>query len=191
MRARGSRHGLRGAKAEACEFLRTYAGQTSSFYEEAKATKGDPGYVGHAIASILESFARYVEEGLQEDIPPLRRAQLDVVSDFLDQANSILEDAKFHPAAACILIGASLEEFLRNWIETDGIRIGNRKPSILTYATLLREANLISKQDIKDITGWGGLRNHAAHGHWDDVSDPQRIGLMLEGVNLFMRKYVP
>jgi hypothetical protein len=42
---------------------------------------------------------------------------------------------------------------------------------------------------VKDITSWGGLRNHAAHGEWDEVSDKKRVGLMLEGVNLFMRKY--
>jgi hypothetical protein len=48
---------------------------------------------------------------------------------------------------------------------------------------------LISKQDAKDILSWGGLRNHAAHGEWDQVSDKQRVQLMLEGVNLFMRKY--
>jgi hypothetical protein len=42
---------------------------------------------------------------------------------------------------------------------------------------------------MKDITSWGGLRNHAAHGEWDEVKDRQRISIMLEGVNLFMRKY--
>ncbi len=44
---------------------------------------------------------------------------------------------------------------------------------------------------MKDITSWAGLRNHAAHGEWDEVKDKTRVSIMLEGVNLFMRKYSP
>jgi hypothetical protein len=111
------------------------------------------------------------------------------VSDFLDQANILLETKGVHPAAPCVLIGASLEEFLRNWIEQENLSLGNSKPSIDSYAKALRENELISKQDFKDITSWTGLRNHAAHGEWDEVSDKKRVSLMLEGINLFMRKY--
>lgn len=58
-----------------------------------------------------------------------------------------------------------------------------------SYAKVLREADLITKQDVKDITSWSGLRNHAAHGEWAEVNDKNRISIMLGGVNLFMRKY--
>ncbi|NJC97401.1 MAG: hypothetical protein C3F07_10120 [Anaerolineales bacterium] len=118
-----------------------------------------------------------------------RRAQIDVVSDFLSQAERLLSTKNVHPAAPTVIIGASLEEFLRNWIEEVGLSLGNKKLSLDAYATILREAELIAKQDIKDITSWSGLRNHAAHGEWGEVQDKQRINLMLEGVNLFMRKY--
>ncbi len=87
-----------------------------------------------------------------------------------------------------MLVGASLEEFLRNWVEASDLSIGNAKPSIDVYCKTLRAVDLISKQDAKDITSWAGTRNHAAHGDWDHVSDRTRIRLMLEGVNLFMRK---
>ncbi len=50
---------------------------------------------------------------------------------------------------------------------------------------------MLTKQDGKDITAWAGTRNHAAHGEWDDVADKNRVSLMLEGANLFMRKYCP
>ena len=36
----------------------------------------------------------------------------------------------------------------------------------------------------------GGLRNSAAHVKWDEVNDGNKVSLMLQGVNLFMRKYV-
>jgi hypothetical protein len=33
------------------------------------------------------------------------------------------------------------------------------------------------------------VRNHAAHGEWEEAGDAARIRLMLEGVNLFMRRH--
>ena len=67
--------------------------------------------------------------------------------------------------------------------------MGDAKPGLEAYTQLLYAERLIKKQDIKDITSWGGIRNHAAHGEWEEVGDRRRVALMLEGVNLFMRKY--
>ena len=179
-----------GRYAQACEFLRSFAGAKSSFFESARAAdqflEEDRAKV---TAAILESFADYVASGLFQEISPERQAQLDVVSDLLDQSHSLLENRKAHPAAPAVLIGATLEEFLRTWVETEGISIGNRKPGLDTYAKCLREADLISKQDTKDLTAWAGIRNHAAHGQWTEVQDKDKISLMLQGVNLYMRKY--
>lgn len=107
----------------------------------------------------------------------------------MEQANALLEAKQVHPAAPAVLIGATLEEFLRTWCEAEGISLGAKKPGLDSYAKSLREAELISKQDVKDITSWSGVRNHAAHGEWEELGDKQRIKLMLEGVNLFMRRY--
>jgi hypothetical protein len=137
----------------------------------------------------LIAFAEYIRAGLVEEISPTRKAQLDVVSDLLDQANSLLENQKVHPAAPAVLIGATLEEFLRTWIEALGLSWGQRKPGIDTYVQVLRDADHIAKQDAKDITSWAGIRNHAAHGEWTHVESREQISLMLQGVNLFMRKY--
>ena len=176
------------AKAQVCEFLRIYAGPKSSFLKEANAASGYASYMVSTLNSIVESFVQYLEAGLASGISPERRAQLDIVSDILAQAHSLLEDDRQHPAAAAMLIGASLEEFLRTWIEGSGLSIGNAKPGIDNYCKTLKAADLISKQDVKDITSWAGVRNHAAHGEWAEVSDRARIRLMLEGVNLFMRQ---
>ena len=101
----------------------------------------------------------------------------------------MLDSKEVHPAAPAVIIGAALEEFLRNWIEEAGLSLREKRPSLDSYAKVLREEDLITKQDIKDITSWSGLRNHAAHGEWEEVNDRNRISVMLEGVNLFMRKY--
>jgi hypothetical protein len=137
----------------------------------------------------LAGFVRYLEAGLHEGITPTRQAQIDTVSDFLDQARILLEQQRVHPAAPAVLIGASLEEFLRTWLESANIKLENKKPSLDSYSQLLRENDLITKQDAKDISSWGGLRNHAAHGEWGEVADRKRISIMLESVGLFMRTY--
>ena len=177
-----------GAKAQVCEFLRIYAGPKSAFLKQAESANGISGYVVTTLVSILGAFTEYLQAGLSAGESPERRAQLDVVSDLLEQANSLLEDNRYHPAAAGFLIGASLEESLRTWVEAEELSIPNAKPGIDAYCRTLRSADLISKQDVKDITAWAGVRNHAAHGDWDEVSDRKQIRLILEGVNLFMRQ---
>jgi hypothetical protein len=86
--------------------------------------------------------------------------------------------------------GASLEEFLRNWVEAEDPSIEDAKPGLDAYAKSLRAKELISKQDVKDITSWAGIRNDAAHGKWNEISDRDRVRNMLQGVNLFMRQKV-
>jgi hypothetical protein len=188
----GDSKNISGAYAAICQFLHTYDGPKSQFLESIKEynPRGiDHKYAAGQINKIMQSYLGYVEAGLLQDVSPERRAQLDVVSDFLEQAQRLLESKSVHPASAAVIIGAALEEFLRTWIENDEIFMGNKKPSIDSYSKSLREEKLITKQDAKDITSWAGLRNHAAHGEWEEVSDKSRISLMLEGVNLFMRKH--
>lgn len=175
---------------EAVEFLRVFSGDKSSFYTNILNYRNSKDYFRRdRTITILNAFINYIENGLMEEVSIERKAQIDVVSDFLDQANTLLETKNVHPATATVLIGASLEEFLRNWVEDSSLSIGNQKKGIDTYAKTLKKANLIDTQDMKDITVWAGLRNHAAHGNWEEVEDKKRISIMLESVNLFMRKH--
>jgi hypothetical protein len=183
---------IAGTYAEACEFLRTYAGANNSFLEtikEWKPTKMGTELAAQQIEKVLSSFLSYLEAGLYQGMSPERQAQIDVVSDFLGMAHELLNTKDVHPAAPAVLVGATLEEFLRTWVESSAISLGARKPGIEAYSQVLREAELITKQDAKDITSWAGLRNHAAHGEWHEVEDRARVQLALEGVNPFMRKY--
>jgi hypothetical protein len=183
---------LLGVHTEACEFLRVYGGGPKNEYvaslRAVNPRTHDDGYVLQNMSAVLRAFRDYVEAGLLSEVTPERKAQLDVVSDVLEQAHQMLE-GKGHPAAPAVLIGAALEEFLRTWVEAEALSLGNAKRGLDAYAKALREADKITKQDYKDITAWTGLRNHAAHGEWAEVADKGRISLMMEGVNLFMRKY--
>ncbi|WP_124980456.1 hypothetical protein [Nonlabens xiamenensis] len=180
-----------GGLVEAREFLRIYAGEDSSFYKTLAQLKSGA-YDSTKTArvnGVLTTFIDFVNNDLLRSISLEREIQIDTVSDYLEQAEKLLNDKKVHPAAPAVIIGASLEEFLRNWLEDSGFDITTIKNSLDAYSTELRKQDKISKQDLKDIVSWGGTRNDAAHGHWESVEDRKRIKLMLEGVNLFMRKY--
>lgn len=183
-----------GVHAGVCEFLRMYAGPKCEFLASLKTFEPrsfNQEYSASIVNAVLRSFRSHVEAGLQSQVSPERRAQLDVVSDFLEQAYQLLEAKGIHPAVPTVIIGAALDEFLRTWTEFTGLSLGQRNPGMDSYAIVLRDNDFITKQDYKDITAWAGLRNHAAHGEWAEVSEKNRVTLMLEGVNLFMRKYAP
>nr|BFF37448.1 hypothetical protein BACT7_23100 [Tenacibaculum mesophilum] len=180
-----------GGLVEAREFLRIYAGEDSSFYKTLAQLKSGAydSTKTSRVNGVLTTFIDFVNNDLLRSISLEREIQIDTVSDYLEQAEKLLNDKKVHPAAPAVIIGASLEEFLRNWLEDSGFDITTIKNSLDAYSTELKKQNKISKQDLKDIVSWSGTRNDAAHGHWESVEDRKRIKLMLESVNLFMRKY--
>jgi hypothetical protein len=179
-----------GALAESKELFRTYAGVDNQFLASLNLidTKTHWTHVSKTVQGVLNSFKEYVANDLLRSISLEREIQIETVSEYLEQAENLLNDKKIHPAAPAVIVGASLEEFLRNWLE-EQMDISDIKNSLDSYSKELKRLGLINKQDLKDITSWGGTRNDAAHGHWDQVEDRSRIKLMLEGVNLFIRKY--
>lgn len=164
-------------------------GRTSDLYSHAIAS--------HAIVrndharSALIAMIEMHENGLLSETSLRRQAQADVIADILDQAAVLLDMPEFHPAAPAVLVGGTIEQFLRAWCEDKELPLPeNGKRSLDVYATALRAADLIDKQDKKDIDSWGGTRNAAAHGKLGDADlDRDRVRLMKEGVALFLRKH--
>ncbi len=174
------------------EFFYRYSGANNNFYESVKDYKivmVENKIVKDMIHKVLLSFIDYLEAGLLNNTLPERQIEIDVVSGYLSQAQYLINDSSVHPAIPISIIGASLEQFLLNWIESKGLDSVIKKFSIDSYTQLLRKHNFITKQDQKDIISWAGLRNSAAHGKWDEVNKKKQAELMLESVNLFMRKY--
>lgn len=185
--------------SESLEFLRMYAGEKTAFYkqllERSKKIPIDtewnynPKEIPRLVNGALDAFIRYAEKGLLNGVTILRQAEIDVVSDILSQAKMLLESKGVHPASPAVIAGAALEEFLRNWLEEQGLITANNKPTLDGYSKILYEKELIDKQDLKDITAWAELRNNAAHGLWDKVNNKEKVQLMVEGINLFIRKH--
>lgn len=177
---------------EAKEFLKSFAGTNNAFLDslnQINLAGAMPNYVVIRTQAALQSFIQYVENNLLGASSFEREIKIETVSEYLDQAEQLLNDKNIHPAAPAVIIGASLEEFLRTWLQEIGFDLKSINMNLDTYAKELRSLNLITKQDLKDIISWGGIRNDAAHGHWTNVEDRSRIKIMLEGVNLFLRKY--
>lgn len=175
--------------AASIEFLRTFAGQTSTWARQAEAileTGSKP--VEHrvrGVGEILIAWAQQVDSGLTEVVGSSgQNARLVATTDVMDQVRVLNSDRRVHPAAPIVLAGAALETALRGAVEQRQLAIEG-KGSISSYAKTLRAAELLSKQGVKDIEQMGGLRNAAAHGEFDDLSR-ERAGLMEQQVNLLL-----
>lgn len=175
--------------ATAIEFLRRFApgsAFTSAAETALENSFHDSGAIGD-VAGQLRNWVRFVHDGLAGLQPFSVRARIEAATDLMEQVQGLLEDRAIHQAAPVVLAGAALEEFLRAmWEATDEPLEGH--PSISKYAEALRRSELLSRQDLKDISGWAGLRNDAAHGHFDAISG-DRARLMADGINLFMRQH--
>lgn len=176
------------------QFVRTYIGVDTVFYKtlcDYDERKGTDHEIDKAWAArkTLNSIKDYLNLNLEIYRSEKYKVKIDIISDFMVQAIDLSSNKKFHPAAAGILMGASLEEFLKNLAEEEKIDLTGIKHTIDPISKELYNRNIISKQDLKDIISWAGIRNEATHGNFEEVNDRQRILNAIEGVNLFMRKY--
>jgi len=176
------------------QFVNNYVGQDTEFYrtlKEYSVNNASGSETGKAWAAkkVLKSLKDYLQLNLDLYKTEKYNLKIDIISDFMAQAIELASDKKFHPAAAGILMGASLEEFLKKLAEEKAIDLTGIKLTIDPISKKLYEEHIISKQDLKDITSWAGLRNDATHGNFDSVNDRNRILNAIEGVNLFMRKH--
>ena len=182
--------GFRAVYASAKEFFRVHVGEKSSFYRQLDhLKKASPLLLQARTLDIMNSYISYIGNGLASNLNTKRRIQTDTILNYLKQAETILATRSFHPATACVIIAASLEELLRAWIEAENLSLGNAKPSLNAYAKALKQHELINMQEYKNILSWSGMRNNAARGDWEQVSDKNKIEIMLQGVNFFIKQH--
>ncbi|MEZ5382872.1 MAG: hypothetical protein R2754_13895 [Microthrixaceae bacterium] len=178
--------------AGALEVLRRFAGD-SDFYRaaiEGLETDMSAHEYLERLARILEQFAAGRSDGLLSAVSFEVAARVEAATDLMEQVRQLLSDGAVHVAAPIVLAGASLEELLRSmWHHAGSPELGG-KPGINSYASALKNADVIDRQDVKDITAWAGLRNDAAHGNFQ-VLDLQRAQIMADGINLFMQRHGP
>ncbi len=117
----------------------------------------------------------------------------EVFADFIEMAEHFLETGYKDPAA--VMAGSVLEEHLRQLCIKTGIDIERKYGDKLIpikadklNADLAKE-NVYSKLNQKLVIGWLGIRNHAAHGEYDEYTRDQ-VKNMIAGITEFMARVV-
>ena len=176
------------------QFVKNYIGVETEFYKALNSYNSDNSNQGEyrragLAKKVLKSLKDYLSLNLDIKLTDKYQVKIDIINDFMLQAAELAKNKEFHPAAASILLGASLEEYLKKIAEKNEIDLSQVKLSIDPISKKLYEKDIITKQDLKDITSWAGIRNEATHGNFDEVNDRKRVLNAIEGVNLFMRKF--
>ncbi|WP_431932827.1 hypothetical protein [Nonomuraea jabiensis] len=142
----------------------------------------------HAIGDLLRAWCEQVEAGIVEVVGSRAWSELGVAStDVMAQVRRLIEDGDATPAAPMVLCGAALEMALRALVQARSINMNNLRPSLNGYTQALYAAHLLTKQDVKDLQMLAGLRNEAAHGHFDDLT-MERAKMMEQQTNWMLRR---
>lgn len=144
-------------------------------------TTGNGATRGRAIIKVVREE---VEQGLLTTTRALIAA--DLFSDFLEMAGHLLDGG--YKDAAAVIAGSSLEGHLRRMaiaFSTNPNKPGGepKKADVINAELHKTDAYVLSEQ--KQITAWLGIRNDAAHGHYDKVLKDS-VKLMIEGIRHFM-----
>jgi hypothetical protein len=151
--------------------------------EDPEVTRGLAGIV----LGLLEDY----RHGFLDSVRELVHA--DLFSDYLDMAGHLIDEGYKDPAA--VIVGSSLEAHLRKLCDKHGVattRLRDGKDVSLTTdmlnAELARDEKAYGKNEQKSVTAWLGIRNDAAHGHYDNYTAEQ-VKLLLMSVKDFISRY--
>ena len=139
--------------------------------------------VGGALRSLRDDY----EAGYAASIAELLHAE--VFADFVEMAQELLN--KGYKDASAVIVGSVLEEHLRKLAEKHDVEIHSDDGKPRTADTLnadLKKAGAYEGLTQKQVTAWLGLRNDAAHGHYDNY-DHKMVAVMLQGVADFVQEF--
>jgi len=123
--------------------------------------------------------------------------EAEVAADYMGQAEHLLAEGqtgKFDHVPAAVLCGAVLEKALRTLC-------GEQQPPISTATsggepkTLnpliddLKKAGVFNEAKAKQLRAWAAIRNHAAHGQFDQFNRKD-VEQMIQGINNFLADYL-
>lgn len=179
-----------GYRSAALSFIKSTLGESHIYYQEFQTLTERLGYYELIGAiEILKSLRAEIENNWLQSFKSLVSAE--IFTDFFEMAEHLIDNGYKDPAA--VLIGSVLEEHLRqlcakNNIETTFEKSGDQIPKKADRLNSDLAANQVyNKLDQKNITAWLGLRNNAAHGHYDEYKLEQ-VQLMYSGISDFIAR---
>jgi len=146
------------------------------------------GAIWHAVRGVFASAHSQLRAGRIESFIDGIRAEAE--DELLVQAEGFL-DGSFRVAAA-VLGGGALEVHLRRLCEKNQVPIEGHG-SIDKYNTAIAQARkssraIYEKADQSQITGWGQIRNEAAHQPDQFKRTAEELRLMIEGIRNFIAR---
>ena len=112
----------------------------------------------------------------------------DLFGDYLEMATHLLDNN--YKDAAAVIVGSTLEVHIKKLCNKHNINAerGGKSKKADELNSELAKQGVYSKLDQKSVTGWLGLRNHAAHGHYSEYSKEQ-VALNLQSVQDFITRH--
>lgn len=181
---------MAGLRTACLSFIERVYGKEHTHFQQFTA-KTDSHYFSDSerALAILAAVRSELAGGWLFDIKGLVAAEL--FSDLLQQAAHLLEQG--YKDAAAVMIGSVLEEHLRQLCLRHGVEVSDLKDG----KPVARKADRLNSElarvavysalDSKQVTAWLGLRNDAAHGHYDRYTKEQ-VQNFLRGVVEFMTR---
>jgi hypothetical protein len=119
-----------------------------------------------------------------------------IASDYMGQAERLLvegQSGNFDHVPAAVLAAAILEKSLRSLCERQTPSIPATRPdgkpkTLNTFIDDLKKADLYNETKAKQLRAWASIRNHAAHGEFDQFNR-QDVQAMIIGIKDFLVEY--
>ena len=144
------------------------------------------GFTGSARAGlgVLHAASEDIEHGHLETIQQLAAAE--VFSDFIDQADHLLQSGYHVPAAS--LAGAVLENGLRSLAARNDVAVKERD-DLSALNNKLGSKGVYNALRRKQVALWADVRNAADHWRFEEVTDDNATNLV-KGVQTFLAEYL-
>lgn len=143
----------------------------------------------------LEAFKADFEQGFFDSL--VTQVEAEIAADYMGQADALLAEGqrgKYDHVPAAVLAGAVLEKALRTLCERQQPQVSttNSKGEPKTLNPLiddLKKAGAFAETKAKQLRGWAAVRNHAAHGEFDQFTRSD-VEQLLHGVNNFLADHL-
>lgn len=145
--------------------------------------------------SFLQSIKTDLETGFFDAIAS--EIEAEIAADYMSQAENLLNpemSGRFDHIPAAVLSGAVLEKALKTICNqlSPAEPVKNDKGAFLTLNPLidkLKKRNVFNELMAKQLRAWADIRNHAAHGNFDEFTKDQ-VKNMVSGIGSFLAQYL-
>lgn len=125
------------------------------------------------------------------------QVETELASDYMGQAEQLLNEGqtgKYDHVPAAVLAGAVLEKALRTLCcqqepQISILKHDGEKKTLNPLIDDLKKSCIFNEAKAKQLKAWAAIRNHAAHGEFDQFTRTD-VEQMITGINNFLADYM-